>query len=107
MQLKKRFSVRKSVAAGAMAVAMFATSMPAMASNGFGLGLDLDARINARIAKDENGENRGRSADAKNLNEQIRAELKSVKEDIRAAVKLSASGTVTASGSTTVEVRKQ
>ena len=89
MQLKKRFSVRKSVAAGAMAVAMFAASMPAMASNGLGLGLNADLRLE----RDE----------AKSLGQQIKAELKGAKQDLKAAAKLEAKLKLNASATTTPE----
>lgn len=107
MQLKKRFSVRKSVAAGAMAVAMFAASMPAMASSGFGLG--LDGRVNVRLSRGDDEGERGRHDDeAKDFARQVKNELKAAKEDLKAAAKLkSASATPAESATGTVQARKE
>jgi hypothetical protein len=111
MQLKKRFSVRKSVAAGAMAVAMFATSMPAMASNGLGIGLGLEARggrLMARGDDDREGRENGGSDEAKGLQAQIKTELKAIKTDLKASSKLQVgSATSSATGTGSVEARKQ
>jgi len=90
MQLKKRYSVRKGVAAGAMAVAMFATSMPAMASNGFGLGLGVRGRAQVDQGDDDHqGEFEGRGMKLGiGLGADIRTELKSIRKELKDAAKL-------------------
>lgn len=87
MQLKKRFSVRKSVAAGAMAMAMFAVSMPAMA-HGNGLGLNLGFR--------------GRAQADVGLEGEIKAELKSIRAEMKQVAKPERG-----QGSVETEARKQ
>lgn len=88
MQLKKRFSVRKGVAAGAMAVAMLASSMPAMASNGFGhgqgrglgLGIGLSFKAEADTDVDDDAQEHGQGrfdSGLKTLVKDVRDEVKS------------------------------
>jgi hypothetical protein len=82
MQLKKRFSVRTAAAAGAMAVTMFATSMPVMASSGLG----LDAKVRLGLDAD--------FKEVKELQKEIRKDLKDAGKFER-KLRFEASATVT------------
>jgi hypothetical protein len=90
MQLKKRFSVRKGVAAGAMAVAMFATSMPALASNGAGIGIGISGHSDPNHGKLErnfrHGDSKARQAYKDDL-QGLRALKKEVRDDLKSAWK--------------------
>ncbi|MEK7546497.1 MAG: hypothetical protein AAB554_05545 [Patescibacteria group bacterium] len=108
MQLKKRFSVRKSVAAGAMAVAMFATSMPALASNGLGFGLGLDVGAQARFAGNDDHKE-GKAGLKLGINTEIKEELKAIKLELKLASQSEKSENFGRSATLTseVELRKQ
>ncbi len=81
MQLKKRFSVRNGVAAGAMAVALFAGSLPAMASNGAGAGVKMELSVqgegeHAKLERKGRLETSGMVRELKELNKDVRHELR-------------------------------
>lgn len=99
MQLKKRYSVRKSVAAGAMMVAMFAVSMPAMAYD----GLSFDNRMKVRIAKNDDSDD---DKDRSGLSKEIKNEVKAIKNELKEAEKLDKPDR-SASSTTEVKSRKQ
>ncbi|MFA5854223.1 MAG: hypothetical protein WC866_03985 [Patescibacteria group bacterium] len=82
MQLKKRFSINKQLAVGAMTAVMLVSSLPALASDGefesrgkhLGLKLGLGAKI-------------GLSEETRELEKEIKNELKEVKNELRKSVK--------------------
>jgi hypothetical protein len=89
MQLKKQLTIRKGLAAGTMTALMFASSLPALASDGgeghgLGLGLGLKLGVEARADVDKE-----LKAELREIEKEIRKDLR-VKGEFRAEASASA-----------------
>ncbi len=92
MQLKKRFTIKKQLAVGAVTAVMLVTSLPALASDGlglegrFGLHLGLSEHVHA-----ESGDRDDSSGD-RGLGAEIKDELLAVRQELKASAKLKFKG---------------
>ena len=96
MQLKKRFSINKQLAVGAMTAVMLVSSLPALASDGDfeSRGKHFDQRLGL-------GAKIGLSEETRGLEKEIKNELKEVRKELKESLKNKATASATVSAEVT------